>query len=90
MRANSAVSRAAGIRDEELAALRRASPGSLFSERETAALAYADAITTSNEVDAESFEQVRRHFSETEIIELTSYHHLGNLRAKFNRALEIE
>ena len=84
------MSRAAGIRDEELAALRRASPGSLFSERETVALDYADAITTSNEVDAALFEQVRRHFSEAEIIELTATITWEICAAKFNRALEID
>jgi 4-carboxymuconolactone decarboxylase len=84
------VSRAAGITDAELAALRRPAPGSQFSVRETVALAYADAITKSNGVDAELFEDVLRHYSEPEIIELTATITWEICAAKFNRALEIE
>jgi alkylhydroperoxidase family enzyme len=84
------VGRDAGISNEELAALRRGAPPGLFSERETAALAYADMITLSNEVDAELFENVRHHFSEEEIIELTATIAWEICAAKFNRALEIE
>jgi alkylhydroperoxidase family enzyme len=81
VRANSAVCRAAGIGQEDLAAL---------SERDLAALAYADAITTSNAVEVDLFETVRRHFSEAEIIELTATITWEICAAKFNRALEIE
>ena len=84
------MGRAAGIGDEELAALGRGAQCSLFSERETAALAYADAITLANEVDAGLFESVRRHFSEAEIIELTATITWEICAAKFNRALELE
>jgi alkylhydroperoxidase family enzyme len=75
------VCRAAGIGEDELAAL---------SERDLAALAYADAIVTSNAVEDELFEAVRRHFSEAEIIELTATITWEICAAKFNRALEIE
>jgi alkylhydroperoxidase family enzyme len=81
MRANSAVCRAAGISNEELRQL---------SERESAALAYADAVATSNTVDADVFEAVRRHFSEAEMIELTATITWEICVAKFNRALEID
>jgi alkylhydroperoxidase family enzyme len=84
------VSRAAGITGEELAALRRGAPASLFNEREKAALAYAETITLSNEVDADIFESVRRQFTEEEIIELTATITWEICVAKFNRALEIE
>jgi alkylhydroperoxidase family enzyme len=84
------VGRAAGIGNEELAALRAPSPATLGSERETAALAYADAIVAGHEVGAEVFAAVRRQFSEEEIIELTATITWEICAAKFNRALEIE
>ena len=84
------MGRAAGISNQELAALRGPSTGNLFSERETAALDYADAIVESHEVSEEVFAEVRRHFSEEEIIELTATITWEICAAKFNRALEIE
>ena len=75
---------------EELAALLGVLPEGLFSERERAALAYADAIVTADEVEAELFAEVSRHFSEEEMIELTATVTFEICAAKFNRALEIE
>jgi alkylhydroperoxidase family enzyme len=75
---------------EELAALRGVLPKGLFSERERAALAYADAIVAADEVEAELFAEVSRHFSEEEMIELTAIVTFEICAAKFNRALEIE
>jgi alkylhydroperoxidase family enzyme len=84
------VGRAAGITDEELRTLRRRESDDVFSEREKTALAYADAITLSSEVDADIFATVRRHFDEEEIIELTATITWEICAAKFNRALELE
>jgi len=88
--ANSILGRAAGITDEELLALRGPLTEGLFNERESAALAYADAIAAANDVGDELFARVRRHFSEEEIIELTATVTFEICVAKFNRALEIE
>jgi alkylhydroperoxidase family enzyme len=88
------VCRTQGISEQELCALREAQldprGGGLFSARESAAIAYADAITGSNTVDDNMFELVRQHFSEEEIIELTATVTWEICAAKFNRALEIE
>ena len=87
------MSRTEGITEEELLTLRGAEfdhTGGRFSERESAALAYADAIAESSTVDDGLFEMVRRHFSEEEIIELTATITWEICAAKFNRALEIE
>jgi hypothetical protein len=54
------------------------------------ALAYADAIEASHEIGEELFSNVRRLFSEEEIIELTATITWEICAAKFNRALEIE
>ncbi len=70
--------------------LRGPLPDGLFSERERAALAYADAIVAAHVVGTELFADVRRHFSEEEIIELTATVTWEICAAKFNRALEIE
>jgi alkylhydroperoxidase family enzyme len=87
------VSRTEGISEEELQSLRGVEfdrTGGRFSEREMVALAYADAVTTSNTVADGLFEMVRQHFSEEEIIELTATIAWEICAAKFNRALEIE
>ena len=44
---------------------------SLFDARERAALAYADAMTLSTSVPDEVFADVRQHFSDREIVELS-------------------
>ena len=84
------MGRADGISDAELDALGDPSSSALFSEREHAALAYAEAITTGNTVADELFARVRRQFSDDEIVELTATITFEICAAKFNRALEIE
>lgn len=63
---------------------------SLFSEREHAALTYAESITTASSVPDDLFDNIRRHFTGDEIIELTATITWEICAAKFNRALEIE
>jgi alkylhydroperoxidase family enzyme len=87
---NSAWSRAHGVSQSELDALAEAATSPVFSKRELAALAYAEAITTSNSVPDELFAIVRQNFTEDEIIELTATITWEICAAKFNRALEIE
>jgi alkylhydroperoxidase family enzyme len=41
------------------------------------------------EVPDAVFDELRRHFSEVQIVELTAAVAIENLRARFNRALEI-
>lgn len=88
--ANSILGREAGITDEELLALREPLRDGVFPERETAALAYADALAASNEISDELFARVKRYFSEEEIIELTATATFEICVAKFNRALGVE
>lgn len=90
MEANSAVSRADGITDTELAALADPASSQLFTERERATLAYAEAMTCTNTVPEQVFEGVRQYFTEEEIVELTATIAWEICAAKFNRALEIE
>ena len=90
MEVNSAVGRADGIQEMDLAALREYESSAVFSERERAALAYAEQMARSNQVPDELFERLRRHFRDDEIVELTAVAAFEICAAKFNRALEIE
>jgi AhpD family alkylhydroperoxidase len=49
-----------------------------FSERERAALAYTQEITRERKVSDATFERLRAHFSEKEIVELTWLNAVGN------------
>jgi len=54
-------------------------------------LAYAEAMTvTGQKVTDELFAEVRRHFSEAQVVELTAAVALENFRSKFNVALGVE
>lgn len=75
---------------EELAALADPARAAAFSDRDRAALAYAEAVTISNTVPENVFETVKRYFADDEIVELTAAIAWEICAAKFNRALEIE
>ena len=63
----------------------------LFSPAERVALEYAERITyTDRQVDDALFAEVKKHFTEPEIVELTAAVALENFRSKFNVALGIE
>ncbi len=67
----------------------RGSP--LFTERERAALEYAERMTdTRLEVNDACFEEVRRHFDDAEIVSLTSAVAMQNYHSKFNGALRVD
>ncbi|MDT8376759.1 MAG: carboxymuconolactone decarboxylase family protein [Mariprofundaceae bacterium] len=62
-----------------------------FNEREKAALAYAEAVTFSDQQPTEAhFEALRCHFSDDAIIELTGLIAFQNMSSKFNAALGVE
>lgn len=63
----------------------------LFSEAERLALEYAERITyTDRKVDDALVEQLKRHYTEAQIVELTAAIAMENFRSKFNPALGIE
>ena len=81
----------AGVSDAKLLALDEHATSPLFDERERAALAYADAITLSDQdVSDELFERVRASFDEDAVVELTAVIAWENASSKFNRALRVE
>ena len=63
----------------------------LFSPAERVALEYAERITyTDRQVDDALFAEVKKHFTEPEIVELTAAVALENFRSKFNPTLGVE
>ena len=78
------------ISDDKLLALQDFHDSPLFDHAEIAALSYADAMTLSDrDVGDELFTQLREHFDDNEIIELTEVIAWENASSKFNRALRI-
>ena len=63
----------------------------LFSPAERAALEYAERITTTGQkVDEALFAELKKHFTEAQIVELTAAIAMENFRSKFNPPLGIE
>jgi hypothetical protein len=60
----------------------------LFDDATRTALAYADAMTTSD-VSGALFANVREHFDDDQIVELTEVIAWENASARFNRALRL-
>ena len=80
-----------GATEDKIRAIAEAATSPLFDEVERVAIAYAEAITiTGQRVSDELFARIRKHFSEPQIVELTTAVALENFRSKFNVALGIE
>ena len=61
-----------------------------FSERERAALAYADVMTRDIEVPDSIYDEVARHFNDRQIVELTVLIGAYNMNTRVLKALEID
>jgi len=78
-----------GLSDEEIAAIRE---GQLdgFAPAEAALLHRADAMAdTPSNVSDELYAELRRHFSEEQLIELAATAAHENFRARYNRVFAI-
>lgn len=76
---------------EKLAEVATWRDSTLFSAAERLALEYAERITyTDRTVDDVLVEDLKRHFTEAQIVELTAAIAMENFRSKFNPALGIE
>jgi len=74
-----------GIEKEDVENLKGVS-----GEKELAALAYAEAATThAFDVDQKTFDNLKKHFSDAEIVELTAVIGLFNFINRFNDALGV-
>ena len=79
-----------GVPRNKVEALRRWCDSNLFNDREMAALEYAEAMTISEQrVSDELFKQLKVHFDEDALIELTGLIAFQNMSSKFNSALDI-
>lgn len=61
-----------------------------FTDAEKAALQYVDEATRNKEVSEKTFDELRRHYSEKEIVEITWLNALENYYNLINRPLRIE
>jgi alkylhydroperoxidase family enzyme len=76
---------------EKLAEVTTWRDSTLFSEAERLALEYAERITyTDRKVDDALVDDLKKHYSEAQIVELTAAIAMENFRSKFNPALGIE
>jgi AhpD family alkylhydroperoxidase len=87
----SMLSAATGLDPEKVEQLPRWRSSDVYSEVERAVLEYAEAMSvTPLQVTDEMVEELRRHLSERQVVELTAYIALENSRARTNAALGIE
>jgi alkylhydroperoxidase family enzyme len=76
---------------EKVLELKNFRESSLFSEKERAALEYAERITDIHlQVDDKCFEAIQKYFDNAEIVSLTSIISMQNYHAKFNGALRVD
>lgn len=87
---NGATALERAVTPSKLAALPRYETSNEFSERERAALAYAETTTDSTRCVGEALRaRLRSQFKEGEVVELTALIAFQNMSSKFNSALGI-
>jgi len=78
-----------GLSDDEIAAIREGQ-FEAFTPAEVALLRMADAMAdTPSNVSDELYQELRRHFSEEQLIELAVTAALENFRARSNRVFDV-
>jgi AhpD family alkylhydroperoxidase len=84
------IARRAGISEEQLLALPHYRDSDLFDELEKLAIDYAVGMSsTPVDVSDELFGNLRSHFDEAQLVELTNVIAVENMRGRFNLALGI-
>lgn len=79
-----------GVSDEKILALESYETSPHYTAAERVVLRYADAITLSDlDVDDALFAELKAHYDDEQIIELTASIAWENASSKFNRALRI-
>ena len=80
----------AGVTEEQLRDLHRWPDSTAFTDVESLALAYTDALTnTPMSVTDELVAELRTHFTQAQLVELTAFVALENQRSRFNHGLGI-
>jgi AhpD family alkylhydroperoxidase len=86
----SQVARRSGLSDEHLLALPSYRTSALFTDLEKLVLDYAVGMSrTPVEVSDALFAELREHFDEAQLVELTHVIALENMRGRFNLALGV-
>lgn len=80
---------AEGLTPEQCDALAGWTDSPLFDERQRAALAYTDSMTRDVRVPDAVFAELRRHFTERQIVELTVLVGTYNMHTRVLQALEV-
>jgi AhpD family alkylhydroperoxidase len=87
---NSFLGLGRGNTEDKLGALSQFEDSPLFSEREKAALAYAETVTRSDvRVGEQLMLRLRKHFDDQAIVELAALIAYQNMSSKFNAALGV-
>jgi alkylhydroperoxidase family enzyme len=79
-----------GLTPEQVTAVANWQPSKLFSEKQRALLAYTDAMTRDISVCDTVFAEIRKHFSERQVVELTMLIGAYNMLTRFLKALEVD
>ncbi|MGE5306002.1 MAG: carboxymuconolactone decarboxylase family protein [Alphaproteobacteria bacterium] len=79
-----------GLTREQVNALNDWRPSTLFSEKQRALLAYVDAMTREIDVPETVFQEVRKHFTERQTVELTMLIGAYNMLTRFLQALKVD
>jgi alkylhydroperoxidase family enzyme len=83
------IAMSCGISAAQIDALARWRDSTLFSERQRAVLAYADAMVSAGGVDDSTFAAMKRFFSTQEIVELTFNAAYYSATSQISRALGV-
>ena len=84
------IARRVGVSEEQVEALKSWQESPHFDERQRAVLGYAESVTLVVTVPDEVFQDVRRHLSEAEIVELTLVAGYWGMVARLLVALEVD
>lgn len=79
-----------GLTPDQVNALTDWQPSALFSAKQRALLGYVDAMTRQIEVPDAVFQEVRKHFSERQTVELTMLIGAYNMLTRFLQALKVD
>ena len=79
-----------GLTPEQVTALANWQASSLFTNQQRALLAYTDAMTREISVDDTVFAEVRKHFNERQVVELTMLIGAYNMLTRFLKALQVD
>src|SRR5262252_6542524 len=79
-----------GLTQAQVEAVANWQPSNLFSGHQRALLAYTDAITRDIDVPDYVFAEIRNHFTERQIVELTLLISAYNMLTRFLNALKVD